>query len=131
MATRDCSAKCGRRIEIQCIDCHGTSTTRAELKTSGPAAYTSGPDGTRDLTALRTPSGRRRFEVEGNKIFQNSMVEPNLRWEIVQTLDTIDSAERALQRQIAHGQDRSQFDDFGKLAWGGKPERMRPSKRAG
>src|SRR5262249_40428996 len=32
-------------IEIQCIDCHGTVTKMATLRTSGPAAYTSSPEG--------------------------------------------------------------------------------------
>src|SRR5262249_24896471 len=50
-------------IEVQCVDCHGTIERRATLRTTGPAAYTSAPDGRgRDLTALRTPFGRRRFE---------------------------------------------------------------------
>ncbi len=108
-------------IEIQCIDCHGSSSERATLKTSGPAAYTSGPDGSRDLTTLRTPSGRRRFEVEGNKIYQNSMVEPNLRWEIVQTLDTIDpqSEHYNVKSRMAK---TVRFGDDGNLTWGDKPQ---------
>jgi hypothetical protein len=85
-------------VEVQCVDCHGSYTERARLRTSGPAAYTSNPDAPdpkskefgRDLTALRTPSGKPRFERRGNKIYQNSMVEPNLTWEVVQTMDTID-----------------------------------------
>src|SRR2546430_16882637 len=53
-------------IEIQCIDCHGTITKYAALRTSGPSASppdkprderpdSRGSDGGRDLTALRTP----------------------------------------------------------------------------
>jgi hypothetical protein len=77
-------------IEIQCIDCHGSPSRRATLRTSGPAAYTSSPEGGgRNLEALRTPSGRRRFEREGDKIIQNSMVEKDLRWEVPQVIDTI------------------------------------------
>ena len=52
-------------IEIQCNDCHGTISLHATLRTSGPAAYTSSPDGSRDLTSLRTPFGRRQFERSG------------------------------------------------------------------
>ncbi|HEV8032206.1 MAG TPA: hypothetical protein VGP42_14420, partial [Stellaceae bacterium] len=82
----------------QCIDCHGTATKAATLRTSGPAAYTSNPNTSgpadpkfgRDLAAMRTPSGKPRFERRGDKIFQNSMVEPGLSWEVVQTKDTID-----------------------------------------
>jgi len=38
---------------------------------------------------LRTPSGMRRFEWRGEKLFQRSMTDPNLEWEVVQTKDTI------------------------------------------
>ncbi|MGL4422164.1 MAG: hypothetical protein ACRCZF_15960, partial [Gemmataceae bacterium] len=82
--------------EIACIDCHGTSTQYTSLKTSGPAAYTSAPDGQgRNLKAMKTPFGKPRFEVEDRgegkkRFFQNSMVEKGVRWEIVQTRDTID-----------------------------------------
>jgi hypothetical protein len=76
-------------IEIQCIDCHGTVTERAKLTASGPGDHPK----TRDLlqrgTASTTPFGRRKFDKEGDRIFQNSMVEPGLRWEIVQTVDVI------------------------------------------
>src|SRR5439155_10242756 len=49
--------------EIQCVDCHGSATDRATLRTSGPAHYT-GPEGEkgRDLTAMKTPFNKRRFE---------------------------------------------------------------------
>jgi hypothetical protein len=78
--------------EIQCVDCHGTSVRGATLRTSGPASYTSSKDPNapgRDLLAMRTPGGKRRFERVGDTIFQNSMVEEGLRWEVVQTKDTI------------------------------------------
>src|SRR5262249_5279201 len=77
-------------IEIQCIDCHGTVSKYANLRTSGPAAPPAGDARTEaghDLRTLRTPSGKRRFEREGNRYFQNSMVDPELRWVIVQTKD--------------------------------------------
>jgi hypothetical protein len=80
-------------IEIQCTDCHGTTTQRATLLTSGPAsdasAAESGKPG-RDLKVLRTPFKQRRFERQGAKIIQRSMVEPDLAWEITQVADTID-----------------------------------------
>ena len=78
-------------IEIQCIDCHGTSTKPTTLLTSGPASDTSGtPDRPgRNLATMRTPFGKRRFERKGDKIVQNSMVEEDLWWEVVQTADTI------------------------------------------
>jgi hypothetical protein len=80
-------------IEIQCIDCHGSVSKRARLLTSGPASDTSaiesGKPG-RDLSTLRTPFGKRRFEKRGDTIIQHSMVEADLEWPIVQTADTIE-----------------------------------------
>jgi hypothetical protein len=73
-------------VEIDCIDCHGTIRSKATLLTSGPAA----PAGGRRLDLLRTPSGVRRFEWrDDGALIQRSMSEPNLQWEIVQTLDSI------------------------------------------
>jgi len=79
-------------VEIDCVDCHGTIRQKATLLTSGPAA----PDGLRPgeprgrhLEALRTPSGLRRFEWRGYKLYQRSMSDPNVEWEIIQTKDTI------------------------------------------
>jgi hypothetical protein len=81
--------------EISCIDCHGTADKYTTLKTSGPAAYTSADDGKgRNLAALKTPFGVPRFEVVPDKdgrrrVFQNSCVEKGVRWEVVQTKDTV------------------------------------------
>jgi hypothetical protein len=72
-------------VEIDCIDCHGTIRNKATLVTSGPAA----PEGGRNLQALRTPWGPRRFEWRDGRVFQRSMSEENREWEIVQTIDTI------------------------------------------
>jgi hypothetical protein len=81
-------------IEIQCIDCHGTVKNRTNLRTTGPAS----PEGGLNLASLRTPSGKPRFEKRGNIVIQNSMVEPNVSWRIVQTTDTLD------QRSIDYNQ---------------------------
>ncbi len=105
-------------IEIQCVDCHGTIKERATLRTTGPAAYTSGPDG-RNLEALRTPWGKPRFERVGNKIYQNGMVEDR-RWEVVQVQDTIDpksehfNLKALLAKTVRFGPD-------GRLVWGSVP----------
>ena len=72
-------------VEIDCTDCHGTSSARASLLTSGPAA----PPGGRSLEILRTPWGLRRFEWSGDKLIQRSMSDQNKQWEVVQTRDTI------------------------------------------
>ena len=78
-------------IEVQCTDCHGTIGKYAALKTTGPAAPEPGGN---DLQRLRTPFGKRRFELrtapDGRPIIvQNSMVEADLAWEITQVKDTI------------------------------------------
>jgi len=79
-------------VEIDCVDCHGTIRQKATLLTSGPAA----PDGLRPgeprgrhLETLRTPSGLRRFEWRGDNLYQRSMTDPNVEWEIIQTKDTV------------------------------------------
>jgi len=73
-------------VEIDCIDCHGTVDKRPNLRTSAAAA----PKGGHDLATLTTPWGQRRFYWEGNKLFQRSTVDKNMKpWEIVQTMDTV------------------------------------------
>jgi len=79
-------------VEIDCVDCHGTIRQKATLTTSGPAAPDAARVGEprgRRLDALRTPNGLRRFEWRGGKLFQRSMTDPNVEWEIVQTKDSI------------------------------------------
>ncbi|HUP46352.1 MAG TPA: hypothetical protein VM779_12660 [Thermoanaerobaculia bacterium] len=77
----------GDTIEIECEDCHGTLRSYTNLRTSGPAA----PPGGTDLRLGTTPSGRRRFAWSGGKLWQRSMVNPALQWEVVQVKDTITS----------------------------------------
>jgi hypothetical protein len=103
-------------IEIQCIDCHGTVTKYANLRTSGPAQ----PDGGRNLEALRTPFGKRRFERQDGKLVQNSMVERDLSWEVVQVKDVITPgnphySERARLAKTVR------FNNAGVMEWGDVP----------
>jgi hypothetical protein len=72
-------------IEISCVDCHGTVTRRATLRTSGPAA----PAGGHDLTLLRTPWGQRRFVWRDDTLVQRSMLTEHLEWQVSQVLDSI------------------------------------------
>jgi len=72
-------------VEIDCTDCHGTISARASLRSSGPAA----PAGGRQLEALRTPWGMRRFEWLGERLIQLSMSDKDKEWEVVQTRDTV------------------------------------------
>ena len=68
---------------ITCVDCHGTIDRRPTLITSGNA-------GQFDLlNSSNTPFGP-RFVWEGNKLWQQSSMSPDVRWEIPQTIDTID-----------------------------------------
>ena len=107
-------------IEITCVDCHGTVDNRATLRTTGPAAYTSGVDGSRNLEALRTPSGRPRFERRGEKIFQNSMVEKDMTWEVKQVADTINPAHPYYNKKAALAK-TVRFGDDNKMVWGSLP----------
>ncbi len=72
-------------VEIDCVDCHGTVDRRATLITSGPASPREGTA----LSALRTPSRERRFYWDGERLFQRSMMTPDLQWEIKQVADTL------------------------------------------
>ncbi len=104
-------------IEIQCIDCHGTTSKLATLRSSGPAA----PDGGRDLAALRTPFGKRRFERQGDVLIQNSMVEKELSWEVKQVKDVITPGNRHfnVKAQLAK---TVRFDgDRDEIIWGSVP----------
>ena len=110
-------------IEITCIDCHGTTDRYATLRTSGPASDTSSPEGGRDLRTLRTPSGKRRFVVQGERVYQNSMVEENLTWEIKQTKATVDPQSEHYNVLSAFAKTVRRADD-GAVEWGGstRPE---------
>jgi hypothetical protein len=67
---------------IECIDCHGTILQR-------PTLITSGNGGQIDLAQSSTPWGP-RFVWEEKRLFQKSMLDPGARWEVPQTIDTID-----------------------------------------
>lgn len=111
-------------VEIQCIDCHGTTRQRANLRTSGPAATerpAPAPSG-RNLTAMRTPFGKRRFELRGDRIVQNSMVEPHLSWEVKQVADTL-NPEHPAYNALAALAKTVRFTDATKtsMTWGDLP----------
>jgi hypothetical protein len=67
------------------VDCHGSIEKRATLVTTGPAA----PPGGTALARLRTPWRERRFSWRDGRLFQRSMMDPALEWEVVQVVDTI------------------------------------------
>jgi hypothetical protein len=73
-------------VEIECIDCHGTADEYPTLITTGPAAA----DGGRDLSLIRNPDGRARFEWREGKLFQRSILWPDREWEMSLVKDSVD-----------------------------------------
>jgi hypothetical protein len=107
-------------IEIGCKDCHGTADAYPTLLTSGPAAP---PKGT-NLTLLRNPDGKRRFEwfydASGRrKLIQRSIVDPSLEWEVSLVKDSVDPANPHFNAKAARAKlmSRSGAED-GSFAFG-------------
>jgi hypothetical protein len=120
-------------IEIQCIDCHGTTDESliekvdrqldaggtARLPTSGPAA----PAGGTNLLLLRTAFDTPRFEIlrepgQQPKLIQRSTVEPDKYWEVSQTAHTIRPGNPEYNPR-SHAAKTVRMGDDGKLTWGG------------
>lgn len=72
-------------VEIDCKDCHGTVRSYPALRTSGPAA---GPNGL-DLSVLRNPDGRKRFEWIAGRLVQRSILDPAREWEVSLVKDAV------------------------------------------
>jgi hypothetical protein len=72
-------------VEIECADCHGNADRYPTLFTSGPAAR---PGGT-DMSLMRTPDGRKRFEWKDGKLFQRSVMFPDKEWEMSLVKDSV------------------------------------------
>src|SRR5947209_6966793 len=68
---------------ITCVDCHGTIDQRPTLITTGNA-------GAVDLLNTSNTTFGPRFVWEGKQLLQQSTMSPEVRWEIPQTIDTID-----------------------------------------
>ena len=125
-------------IEIQCINCHGTSSEFAweiaddGLRTTGPAAEERGPDKPlgRLISAMRTPFGERRFEWKDGKLHQNSMVEKGLSWEVKQTKHTIDPTHKDYNAQSAIAKTAHLDEESGEMKWGMLPEDPRKCAHA-
>ena len=95
---------------INCIDCHGTIEQRPTLMTTGNA-------GQIDLLhSSNTPFGP-RFTWEGSKLWQQSTMAPEIRWEIPQTIDTIDPLSSHYNPKSAYAKT---LQRDGKT-WGGAP----------
>ena len=95
---------------ITCVDCHGTVAERPTLVTSGNA-------GQIDLLHnSNTPWGP-RFRWEGSALYQYSTMSPDVRWEIPQTIDTIDPLSSHYNAKSAYAK-TLQRDG---TTWGGIP----------
>ena len=110
-------------IEIECSDCHGTASRYPTLFTSGPAAR---PGGT-DMSLMRTPDGRKRFEWRDGKLFQRSVMFSDKEWEMSLVKDSVNpkhpgyNAKSARAKTVATGD----FDNYAQR-WGiGVPENKR------
>ena len=107
-------------VEIGCVDCHGSADALPTLRTSGPAAPPKG----NDLALLRNPDGKRRFEwFDGGGgrrvLYQRSIVDPNLKWEVHLTKDSVDPASPYFNFKAARAKLMSKSGgEDGKFAFG-------------
>ena len=97
-------------VEITCKDCHGSADKYPNLRTTGPAAP---PEGT-DLSLLRNPDGKRRFEWVGGKLMQRSMLNPGMEWQMSLVKDSVDPAHKSYNAKAARaklmGKNTDSFD---------------------
>jgi hypothetical protein len=99
-------------VEISCKDCHGTARQLPNLYTSGPAALGGGTD----MTALRTPDGRRRFEWVGDALYQRSMMDPNGEWKMSLVKNSVDPLDPEYNERAARAKLMSR--NTSTLEWG-------------
>ena len=99
-------------IEIDCIDCHGTTSAYPTLRTSGPAS----PKGGTDLSLLRNPDGQTRFSWREGKLYQRSLLEPGIEWEISLLKDTVNPQHSSYNPKAARAKTMSK--DTQRQTWG-------------
>ena len=99
-------------IEIECKDCHGTAQAYPDLRTSGPAA----PPGGTDMRLYRNADGKRRFEWQGDKLIQRSVLDPDLEWTLSLVRDSVDPAHAEYNAKAARAKLMS--DDTATQEWG-------------
>lgn len=116
-------------VELDCVDCHGTIYAKANLRTSGPAAgqgrFNSKVIDKKDgfnMATIRTPFGKRLFEIDKatGDVYQNSMVTKDLRWRVMQTIDTIDPTHKDYDAESAMAKTYTRSGSWGALP--AKPE---------
>lgn len=99
-------------VEVDCKDCHGTAKAYPNLFTSGPAALEGGVD----LSLLRTPDGRRRFEwIEGN-LMQRSALYPDKEWQLSLVKDSVTAGHAEYNEKAARAKLMSK--DTEQQSWG-------------
>ena len=84
-------------VEVSCVDCHGTIKKLPNLYTSGSAALGGGLD----MSVLRTPDGRKRFEWIDGGLVQRSMLDPKLEWQMSLVKNSVDPANAAYNAKAA------------------------------
>lgn len=110
-------------VEIVCEDCHGTADRYPTLFTSGPAAK---PGGT-DMSLMRTPDGRKRFEWKDGKLFQRSVMFPDREWQMSLVKDTVNPKHPEYNAKAARAKlmPKGEYDDYAQR-WGlAVPAKMR------
>lgn len=99
-------------VEISCVDCHGTPDAYPNLHTSGPAAL----EGGTDLSAIRNPDGKKRFEWIGDDLVQRSVMDSELEWKVSLIKDAVDPKSDHYNPKAAHAKTMSRDTD--KQTWG-------------
>jgi len=99
-------------IEVECKDCHGTAQAYPTLRTSGPAA----PPGGTDMRLYRNDDGKRRFEWQGDKLIQRSVLDPEVEWELSLVKDSVDPGHAEYNEKAARAKLMS--NDVKTQEWG-------------
>ncbi len=114
-------------VEIDCVDCHGSVRAVSNLRTSGPSA----PSGGTDLALGTTPFGQRRFawrrtSVGERRLFQRSMLDPELEWQVPQVRHSVTAGHPGYNPRAARAKTlRRDGLTFG-LAAGAGPDGLPP-----
>lgn len=99
-------------VEIMCKDCHGTPDKFPNLLTTGPAA----PPGGTDLSLIRNPDGKKRFEWVNGKLYQRSLLNPGMEWEMKLVKNSVNPQHKDYNEKSARAKLMSKNTDT--LAWG-------------
>ncbi len=106
---------------VTCVDCHGTINARPTLITSGAGGKTD-PEDRRKITPVNLAESitpwKPRFEWEGDRLFQNSTMAKDARWEIPQTIDVVNPLSKKYNAKAAHAKTVQRDGD----TWGDIPE---------